>query len=494
MEENNTASILSNKTNSLLYILLVLYYSLNLLGSPLLKFLFPALLLTSALAILLEKSLVRALFPMLAMSFLIGQGKILWSYHPVFHIAFDYLQILFIFKVLIRQKKIINLTTLPLYLLIPIILHLLWYGVQLFNFYNVGFIGTLAAGRAYVLPVIFFLTVLNTPFENETSEFGRLSKLILASFAGVSLVALNQHFQGQDFLVSIASYYQVIMGLAFVDDFFRPFSTTELPGGYTIYFAVLVGLVFLRPLSYRYQFLFFSVVLPLSVASSIISQVRSAYIKYFAILFLSFVSILFVQKVTAMNIIKRFAPALGTMAVLVVLLSNFLSDLNIENSIERLGSLVDPTVIASTRSSPDVILKVIQERLVQHPLGLGPGRTGAAAGFAKDRIARDPQYGLSHSWAYDNLFVSLATDLGVGMFLFLAIVFISLLLLFSLSFNLFIKGKKDSYQMVAVPAVSCLIIFTGNWGAIGLSYNPEAFGFWLLAGLGIRLGLVHVKS
>lgn len=493
MEANNTGQIQADKLSLLskiFYFLLSIYYLLNLIGSPALKFLFPIVLILACICVLIEKSYILSLCPVMAMIFIIGQGKILWSYHPIFHIAFDYLLLLFIFKVFIRRKSIFQLNSVPLALIIPISLHILWYIFQLFNIYNVGFIGTLAAGRVYILPLVFFLSVLNVPFEEEKHHFSALSKVVLFSFFFVSLIALTQHYQGQDFL-SFAPYYKVVMGEAFIDNFFRPFSTTELPGGFGIYFTVFAAFIFISRLSFKLQFLFATFIVPLTVFTSILSQVRSAYLKYFFILSLTFIVVTISRKLTPLSLVKKFIPGSLVIFLLITSSTDFFSTFNLENSLMRFSSLFDQKVISQSRSGPEVILEVISKRLWENPFGLGPGRTGAAAGFSKQQILNDPVYGMEASWAFDNLFVSLATDLGLGMVFYLFIIFIILYYLLRSSLVFLKNDNRQSYQTLSVCFITCLILFLGNWGAIGLPYNPESFSFWLLSGIGLRLGLIY---
>ncbi len=476
------------------FLLLISYYLFNFTGHSSLKFAFPLLLVLASLAILWERSLINALCPVLAMIFVIGQGKVLWSYHPFFHIAFDYLQILFIFKVIYRRKKFLHIEAIPLIILIPIILHFLWYLAQLFNIYNVGFIGTLAAGRAYILPIIFFFAIINTPVENEKSNLINLSKVCLFSFLGFSALSVFQFYKGQDFLIGMASYYQVIMGLAFIDDFFRPFATTELPGGYSVYFFTLSALILMSQLSNRLAFFFYTVILPLTLFSAIISQVRSAYIKYFFILILSCLVIMIASKIKPLDLVKKLIPGLMIVSILSIFSFNFFDQLDLENTIMRATSIFDSQVVGQTRSGPEAVLNAIITRIGEKPLGLGPGRTGAAAGFSRHIIMNDPVYGLEYSWAFDNLFVSLATDLGFGMFIYVFLLIAILIYLLKSSYSLYRAGDMQSFRLVSIAFITCFITFLGNWGAIGLVYNPEAFSFWLLTGLAFKIIFIARKK
>lgn len=473
--------------SKLFYLLLILYYLLNFTGTSALKFYFPVLMLFSSLSILMERSLINALCSVIAMIFVVGQGKILWSYHPFFHIAFDYLQILFIFKVIYQKKKIFEISSLPLGLLIPLALHLMWYFTQLFNIYNVGFVGTLAAGRVYVLPIIFFLAVLNISFDQEKEKLSNLARVCFFSFIAISSIALWQTFKGESFILGIAHYYAIVMGEAFIGNLYRPFSTADQPGGYAIYLATLAPLILIFPISSRFNFIFISLVIPLTMVSAIISQVRSAYIKYFAILFLSYLLILIAKRLSPLSLFKKFIAVGTTITFFSLLTFSLTENLDLESSFQRFSSLFDRQAVSQARHGPDVIFASIGQRLTENPLGLGPGRTGAAAGFSRDRIVNDPVYGLEYSWAHDNLFVSLATDLGWGMFIYIYLITMIIFYLFISTLRFYKNKDTVNFQIIAPCFIANLILVLGNWGAIGLVYNPESFAFWLFTGIALKV-------
>jgi hypothetical protein len=46
------------------------------------------------------------------------------------------------------------------------------------------------------------------------------------------------------------------------------------------------------------------------------------------------------------------------------------------------------------------------------------------------------------------------------------------------------KKNYEPYKILLVCFSITLIILGGNWGAVGLTYNPESFIFWFFTSLG----------
>lgn len=485
--ENNRAKLSTNLTK-LFFGLYAFYIILNFVPSIALKVLYPILLALSIVVILNERSAVRGMIPLLSMLFISGQGKMLWNYHPFFHIAFDYLMIAYIYKRFRQNQKILSLNLTPHILIIPLCLHILWYILQMANFYNAGILSAIAAGRIYVLPIIFFLSILSSPLEEEKDEFSKIPVLLSILFFSSAIVTIYQMWQGEGFLLSLSSQYAKVMGEAFVGIFYRPFGFTELAGAPAVYFTVLVSLIFIVPMRSTWSLITINIIIPLTFIASIMCQVRSAYIKYFLILFLIFLLVQISQKFKTSTFVKQTLPTLLIIFISSLLIpqTEFFQQMDIENSIMRLQSIFD-TDIVDRRSGPGLVFDEISKRLIDRPLGLGPGRTGAAAGFSSDYIRQDPEYGLFYSWSYDNFLISIATDLGIGMFLYLAFI-VSILIIISKNIIRLYRSKDYfSFRLASICLAAMTVILIGNWGAIGLTYNPESFSFWLMAGIAMRI-------
>ena len=161
------------------------------------------------------------------------------------------------------------------------------------------------------------------------------------------------------------------------------------------------------------------------------------------------------------------------------------SDAKYKRAIIRLFSIFDERTLTESRQGPSMAISYILNKLDEAPLGLGPGRTGAASNMNKAKIKNDPIFGVKKSWALDNLFVSLSIDLGVGMIFYMLIIILLPLKLLNHCARAFLRNSPI-FPALWVTSVSSTIILLGNWGAIGLPYNPESFCFWFFIALGFK--------
>ncbi|MDC1175647.1 hypothetical protein OAT67_09625, partial [Bacteriovoracaceae bacterium] len=121
----------------------------------------------------------------------------------------------------------------------------------------------------------------------------------------------------------------------------------------------------------------------------------------------------------------------------------------------------------------------------QNPIGLGPGRTGGAVSLAKSVIMKDPVYGIKSTWTFDNLFISLAIDLGWGMIFYLLIITIFPLFLIYKCIYFYFNKQKADITPILLSALTTVVLLAGDWGVIGIPYNPESFSFWFWTSIGI---------
>jgi hypothetical protein len=189
---------------------------------------------------------------------------------------------------------------------------------------------------------------------------------------------------------------------------------------------------------------------------------------------------------------KRFKTSIKyfvSLLIMGLLLTPFISkldfqSLDLERSYDRLMSLSDVNTLKSSRITFDQFFHIIDKKLDENPMGLGPGRTGAASSVSSNIILNDPLYGKDSGWANDNLFVSLIIDLGWGSIFYILVVFIFPIKLLLYGLLHWRKLPADSFRIIMISAVSTLFMLAGNWGAISLPYNPESFMYWLWVSLG----------
>ncbi len=482
---NTTSHKVQDKLTKLFLAMLIVQFALNFAGSPILKYSY-LLSVFSMLALVLFCSPEVSLPYFFPFFMIEGQGRILWNYNPIFRVLFDALLLLCAFKAFYSKKRVIDIRAIPTYIYILIFFHFLWFSVQLFNPNGVGFLGVVAAAKIYIIPFIIFLSFLANDGLQKLEVLKKIEALCLFTLFIHGLLVIFQYSQGESFITSITPYYEQVIGERFSGALFRPFGTTHLPGGYSIYIVLLLPFIFLTKAKNYKVVIYKLATVGISFYCLFLSQVRSGMIKAFFITF-TITSLLYIRGQ------KRFKKIIVSFLAIFIfgyVITNVgvLDDRDIEKiapALNRFMSIFDKRTINSSRETPTVILSYILERLDETPLGLGPGRTGAASNMNKLKIAADPIFGLKESWAYDNLFLSLAVELGIGAIFYLLIILLLPLKMINHSIRSFLRNDKI-FPIVIISAIVPVVILIGNWGAIGLPYNPESFCFWFLLALGLK--------
>lgn len=261
--------------------------------------------------------------------------------------------------------------------------------------------------RTMFLPVAAAVVVLRTPLNGR--ERDRLVSILMVNGFVTAAFGIFQQFVGHEYLASMGYAYNST--IRFSGSFVRSFSTFNQPFGFAFFLVLVVLLGVSVALSdpgraRNRTFLFLLPVYGLGLLSAI---VRSAWIAVaLGLLYLA---------------VTRYRILLLAMAVAAV------------------GLLVVPTGnssnITSSRSASARTESWVSNlpELFDHPLGVGPGRVGAAAG-AINRELGGPrgfqQEGLDAetggAYQPDNQYFKVALELGLpGLYLFAATMVISIL-------------------------------------------------------------------
>ena len=466
---------------------LVAYTSLNILGMPELKYLFLAYSVT-ILAAVIHFPFSQILFLIISLLFIEGQGRILFEYHPVARVIFDVALSLAILKQFITQRKLLNVSLLPTYFTVLFVVHTLWYFFEIFNIFNVGFTAPIAASKVYIFPFLLFFFFINENFDIKSEAFKRLIQTLLFLFILEFVISMVQLAEKETLMLQISQYYRMPMKEnVFVGIKFRPFGTTHLPGGISTYlYLSFCFLFFQKPEKNWQKWLFWLVILAGGV-TILSTQVRSAFIKYSALL----VVILGISFLFGKNKFRNFAATLAVVLTFTITLATTslgtkVSELlHLQESLNRIETLKNEQTIKNTRIDFATFYSIVSEKLSTNPFGLGPGLTGATQSLSKDAIENDPILHPGLLWAYDNLIISLVIDFGYGAVFYL-------LFLAGLPCFILIQAIKalmnKNFELLKIKLVCAgviIIILAGNWGAVGLTYNPESFFFWLWAAIGI---------
>ncbi|MBY0516470.1 MAG: hypothetical protein K2P81_06155 [Bacteriovoracaceae bacterium] len=489
----------SVKTNWVNYCCLIVLFAFNFLGFPSLKYVYLAYSFIVYLSVLFFNP-ATTLPLIISYGFVEGQGRILWGYHPAARIAFDLLIVLATLRGFVTRRDVKLARFLPIHMLFLISLHFLWYLVEIFNISGINTLAAIAGTKVYVFP--FFLLIYFR--QNEaifTSDYlQKISNLILFLLILECALGIFQLQNLEGFLLDTSEHYRRAMrGDIFTLDKFRPFGTTQLPGAISVFIFLSMGLIFLRKKFQKWMIAFLVPVFYLFFIVLIICQVRSAMIKT-ALVLVGILISLFINSKEKMATIVRvssIAAILIPVAVFFVypkIEKQVEAYINLEAGFERWEGLDEVNDVSKHRLTPSQVADIMFEKLYEFPIGVGPAMTGASGSLSTDLIQKDPIYDKNTFWGYDNFYLSLVIEFGYGAIFYIAyFLSVPLALMYFLKV-VFLAKDFQSSKVISICLVNILIILAGNWGAIGLSYNPESFFFWLWTAIGFNTYYLAQKS
>lgn len=473
-------------------LVLIITIVLNFLGMPILKYHYLAHVVITLIAVLTFK--IPDIFPViLTFMFVEGQGRILWEYQNWARIIFDVIVLLGVVKIFIRNKKIINMAIIPVPLALFILLHFGWYTVEFFNMNTPSFQSALFSIKIYIYPIFLFLALSQLDFETGSKKFNRAIFYVVF----ILLLELSLNFYQYDLketsLTTISQYYlKVMKEEAFTGRHFRPFATSFIPGALSMYLYLTAGLIFLWKTTVKGNFLKLVLVLA-SIHALVICQIRSSLVKYVLVISLiMFGQILFERfrsKKTITSIIFAFIFFAG-IQINERILTN---DQDTDQAVTRMLTLASPKKLNLTRLNFTEFGESFYSKITAYPFGLGPGSSGAASASnpgGQDQKKIDKAF----LWTGDNLLIALILDFGIGAFFYVAMV-LYIPIYFSRYILIFFKNKNQkNYKTLLVCFCSIVVIIIGNWGFLGLPYNPESFMFWFFSALGFNTIFQYKKE
>lgn len=470
-------------------VLLFFNFALNFAGNPALKYLFLVQVLMIVLSIILY-NFEQVFLEIIILMFIEGQGRILWHYASWSRIAFDVITLMAVLKIFIHKKRVFDRKILPWPIIALIVLHLSWYLLQLFNVNAVSIFGAIAASKIYIYPIFLFLAVSISDLFPSNKHFKHM--LYAFSLLVFMEMALNYfHFTTkQNHLYSISTYYYKAMkdGI-FVDNLFRPFATTALPGVLAVYLFLTVGFLYFFQKNIKTTLLKW-IIISLSIFTIITCQIRSALVKYMLVIAFIQLGVLFYKRFSLRAIIPFFVIAILIFSGGDRFFTQMPEENNDENltyALNRATSIAEIGKVKDSRLNLKGFGKIIIDKITKYPLGVGPGMTGAASSINQEAIAKNPFIKKEFLWTSDNLIISFALDLGIGGIFFLSLILI--IPLYFLKYLLKMYAIKDElhYNYLLICLSTTVVIIIGNWGAVGLTYNPESFIFWLFSAIGFKV-------
>lgn len=471
-------SILKINSDRLTFLLYLVHILLNFMETPLLKY-FYFFEIAVFLYLAFTKKWSELLVPTFVFIMIEGQGRVLGNFNIFIKNIFDiYLIILFIRSYIVNSQYF-NFRKIPTFFYLMMLCHFLWYVVQLFNFQNVGFMGVVLASKIYIFPFLFFFMFLNDKIDFNNFNNNRVSLIFIGVLVAQSFLIFHQKELGESHMLAVSASYARPMGDKFIGNLFRPFGTSHLPGGISVYVSYVVCMFFFFTTKNKLiSFLKIGSVF-LLIFACFTMQVRTAFIQMLLVIFLSAIYISLEGK-------KKyfFIPLIfSTLLLIPVAFDNVekidqtFPTLDLGKSIQRFEILQDADQVLSQRASFKKFSNTMEEKLTRTPLGLGPGRTGAANAMFVGRIKNDLAYDMSYSWTLDNLFVSLAIDLGIGMIFYTFMIVGFPLYFMANSIYRYVKFGQIN-PVLGTSSVAMCVILMSCWGAIAIPYNPISFFFW----------------
>lgn len=469
--------------NTLFTIHVILFLSFmlfNFIGHPVLKWIFSALAFMTFVGVITMSGQASFSFVFL-FAFVEGQGRVLWGYNPVVRVLFDVLLGLVILKTFIVKKRIVELKLIPKAVLILMAFHILWFVVELFNPLGAGIWASLATTKYYIFPLFLFFAFLQNPLNLEAPETRKAFKFITIILFLEAALCIFQMYMGEDFMIGISANFSRLHKFEkFQGYFFRPFGTAHIPGGMSTFFYLTIGLAFLYPPKHNWDKVFFLIFLLTSWTALILLQVRSALLKHIAIVMASYI----ITFIAAKYKLRRMVVIVSGVVVMIFLIS-FASKripalekaLNLSYTVKRFENLSQDG-IAAQRSDFLTVTRTMIAKSWFYPIGFGPGMFTDYLPAFKEKRKQYPELHKGFFWSLDNLYVFIISELGIGGLFYLSMIIAIPILLLSMAIKMFRQKEMQHFKILALTFITITIITIGNWGVVGIPFNPESFFYW----------------
>jgi len=473
-------------------VFMTIHFLFNFLGSPMTLYSGAVLAVVSFLAVIFLRW-DQAFFIVILYSLVAGQIKVIWGYNPFFRLISDFQIVVLVFRSFAKTGRIINFHRTPNFFIWMLLGHFLWFVVCLFNPLGAGFVPSFAAGKFYILPIFYFFTILNFELDPTSRLFKDFLKTFMFFIVLEALLAIFQSTQGTEFMYSISNNYATLFekykNFSSVQHF-RPWGTTDQPGGYASHFYLSSAFIFLwsvqpggdeaQRLSTPKKLFIFSFTV-LSLFAVLISQVRSSFFKEIFVISIG----LFFSILGTRFVAKRIIGIAVGIAAFVILgayglnQSKGLSEyMTVEKVVARYEAVNSLDKAASRRASFSAGLGAIGRRL-ENPLGLGLGMATNYLEAYGQRRKESVDVDQNLYWTMDNFFAHVATEMGLGSLFIISTVIVTPFILASLMITALRRKNFMVYRIVCYCFVMVTATTLGQWGAIGILFPPEFQFYWL---------------
>jgi len=406
-----------------------------------------------------------------------GALKLMSDYEPVVHVGADMLVVIMLLawctsSIMTGQRHIPRV---PYFGLITALT--IWVGLEVFNPFG-RIIPALASFKIYLTMIpLFFFAYLLIDSKEQIEGFYNLFVFVGFLIAGLAIV---EKIAGQDFVTKLSRTYMAkVEQFSFTGRLYRPFSTTNNPGGASVFGVATMPFIFYFIFKAK-KYYFRKITL------------WAVVLVTFIMLYVSFVRINFLAcliEIALMTfLLRRRIPKKIIHLVLVFIIVGgafFIADKYITGGMTQLrfGSLTRGETLTRSRIGG---WRAIKFFMMEYPLGAGLSRHGSAGTLFRGQLET------LHIPQPDNYYAMLLSDLGIpGAIIMLAIIF-SLIYRGIKSLKL-LRDTELAYAAAAIIALFITLMIQ-SWGAMPLTGNPYTAYFWFLAGVLIKIPLIDRKN
>ncbi len=485
---------LEPKSNSIVITITIFLFFLqillNFIGSPLVKYIFAVASFTTFLAVL-SQPFKKVIWLLLIFSVFEGQGRIVWGYHPVFRVIFDFLSLIFIARVFAKYRKVIDKSYYSQMTIIFLILHFSWWCLELFNPNGAGFGPSFITAKYYIFPIFLFLSFMTVEIDVGDVSSQKMIFILFIIVILINLLCFHQQDMKTTLMAQVSPNYLNLFAKfkEFTGSRFRPWGTSHSPGGMSIFNYLLVPLFFLFdpscltkvPLKKLGLSLITYAFIATSLMSCFLSQVRSAFFKMILIF-----GLIYVVRFLSSNFkLKQVLVSLLLLIAVGVYSPQLLNQEAFKGAIGRFSELSEDGAVTSQRGGLMEVYVHLLEK-VDFPMGFGLGMTTGYSSAFQAKREQKMMFGANEAdyWSLDNLYAFLFLELGIGAVFYIGIL-LSILSTLLMGMLRFLKERDKRSEITGMSFVIFLALLAGDWGAVSIPFNPISFSMWLWISIGL---------